>query len=464
MKIVVLGGGPGGYVSAVRASQLGAEVVLIEKEYLGGTCLNKGCIPTKVLLHSTEIYKTLAHESSELGISIKELGIDWNKLQKRKNKVVKKLVSGVEALLKSNQVEILNGTGKFINKNEIEVSTADNKIKKVEFDYCIIATGSSPVILPIPGIGLENIVTSDDALSFEKIPESLCIVGGGVIGVEFASIFSSIGTKVSIVEMLPNIVDTMDQELVQILAKELKNNSVDIFTEHKVESFENLNGSIKVKISKGNEYKEIVAEKVLLAIGRKSNISNIGLEKTGVRFNKNIEVNKYMQTNIDSIYAIGDCNGGVMLAHVASSEGIVAAESIMSKNCKIDFNTIPFCVYTKPEIASVGMTEKTALDKGYKIKIGRFPIYANGKALILGETEGLIKYVVDEDTEEVLGLHIAGPRATELIAEGALAIRLETTIEEIITTIHGHPTVAEALLEGAHAVHDNAIHIPRVTK
>lgn len=464
MEIVILGGGPGGYVAAIRAAQLGADVLLIEKENLGGTCLNKGCIPTKVLLHSAELYKTLLNESSELGILLKELEFDWNNLQIRKNKVVKKLVGGVESLLKSNKVKILRGKGSFINKNEIEVVFSDNKKEKVRFDNCIIATGSIPVIFPIPGIELENIVTSTEALSFEKIPKSLCIVGGGVIGAEFASVFSSLGTKVTIVEMLPNIVDNMDQEIVQFLANELIKSNVDILTNSKVESFEKASELIKVNISDKTGNKEIVVEKVLLSIGRKPNITNIGLEKIGVKFNKFIEVNKFMETNINHIYAIGDCNGGAMLAHVASSEGIVAVESIMNKNPKVDFKTIPYCVYTKPEIASVGMTEKMAVDKGYKIKIGRFPIYANGKALILGETEGIFKYVVDEETEEVLGLHIAGPRATELIVEGSLAIRLEATIDEIITTIHAHPTVGESLHEAALAVNNNSIHIPKSNK
>lgn len=459
MKIAVLGGGPGGYVSAIRLAQLGAEVVLIEKENIGGTCLNVGCIPTKVLIHSSEMFRKLENESDELGILIKELEIDWTKIQTRKTRIINNLVGGVKILLRKNNVKVLIGEGKFLNRNELEIIQEGNKREKIAFDYCVIATGSVPTIFPIPGIDIDNVVTSNEALSFESIPESLCIVGGGVIGSEFASIFSSLGTKVTIVEMLPNIVDTMDQEIVQYLKYELENSGVNILTNSKVESFKNSNGKVKVRISDKDGIKEIEVEKVLLSIGRKPNIKGIGLENIGVKFDRSISVNKYMQTNIDNIYAIGDCNGGVMLAHVASAEGMVAAESIMKISPKIDFKTIPFCVYTNPEIASVGLTEAMAMDKGFNIKTGKFPINANGKSMILGEKEGIFKYVVDEDTEEILGLHIAGPRATELIVEGALAIRLEATIDEIITTIHAHPTVSESLHEAAHAVHNSAIHL-----
>jgi dihydrolipoamide dehydrogenase len=461
MKIAILGGGPGGYVAAIRAAQLGAEVVLIEEKHIGGTCLNVGCIPTKVLLHTAELYKASISEFEELGIIANNVKIDWNKLMERKKNVVNTMVKGVQLILRSYKVKVIRGRGVFISDKEIEVMGVEGEKERVEFDYCIIATGSSPIVPTIPNIELENIVTSEEGLSFNEIPESLCIVGGGVIGTEFANVFSNLGTKVTIVEMLPNIVDNMDQEIIQFLRFNLEKNNVNIMTDTKVEAFEKEGKKVIVKISGENAKETISFDKVLLSIGRKANISGIGLENTGVKFEKAIAVDKYMKTNVESIYAIGDCNGGVMLAHVASAEGITAVEAIMKKSPKIDFKTIPYCVYTKPEIASVGITEKEAREKGYNVKTGKFPVYGNGKAVICGEKEGIFKYVIDGDTEEILGLHIAGPRATELIVEGALAIRLEATIQEIITTIHAHPTVGEALHEAAHAAHGGAIHMTK---
>ncbi|AOY75860.1 dihydrolipoyl dehydrogenase [Clostridium formicaceticum] len=462
MKVVVIGGGPGGYVAAIRAAQLGAEVTLVEKKYIGGTCLNVGCIPTKVLLHTAELYTTLAKESKKLGIKIEKLDIDWKKLQQRKKVVVGQLIGGVNMLLKSNKVKVIMGKASFLNANQLEVQQEEGKKATVDFDYAIIATGSKPFILPIPGVDLEGVITSDEALSLEEIPKSMLVIGGGVIGSEFASVYSSMGTKVTIVEALPNIVATMDQEVTDYLVEALKKAGVDICTDTKVEGIEKTKTGLRVKAVSKEGSKSFEVEKVLLAIGRKPVTENMGLEKIGIKLNKDkIITNKKFQTNISNIYAIGDCRGEIMLAHVASAEGIVAVEGIMGKASKIDFKTIPYAVYTKPELAAVGMTEKQAKEKGYETKTGKFPLYANGKSLIMGEAKGVVKYVVDAKTEEILGLHMAGPRATELIVEGALALRLEATIEEIATTIHAHPTVGESLHEAVHAVHNMAIHLPK---
>lgn len=462
MKIVILGGGPGGYVAAIRASQLGADVTVIEKERLGGTCLNKGCIPTKVLLHTAEQLETIKKDSKEIGIDISDASINWKQLQKRKDKIVKKLVAGVENLFKNNNVTKIIGEGSFINKNQILVKSSDGTNSTVDFDYAIIATGSKPVIVPLPGVDLPGVITSDEALTLPEIPKSMVIIGGGVIGAEFAEVYSTLGCKVTIVEMLPDIVANMDVDIVKPLKDKFTKSGIEIYTKTKVVSISKSSDNLLVNTSSDAGDKSFEAEKVLLSIGRKPVTANMGLEELGITTIKGaVAVNKFMQTNIENIYAVGDCNGGVMLAHVASAEGIVAVESIMKKHPDIDFKTIPYCVYTHPELAGVGLTEEQARNKGYDIKTGVFPMYINGKAMIEGQTEGIVKYIADGSTGEILGLHMSGLRATDLIVEGALAIRLEATVEEIISTIHAHPTVGESLLEAAHAVYGNAIHIPK---
>ncbi|MBU4440791.1 MAG: dihydrolipoyl dehydrogenase [Acetobacterium sp.] len=467
MKIVILGGGPGGYVAAIRAAQLGAAVTLVENKYLGGTCLNVGCIPTKVLLHTTELMDVLKNDAKELGINVLGFETDWQKLQQRKTKIIKNLVGGVNGLLKNNTVTKIIGSGVFLNDHQIKVfvnneSNSSKEAMVIDFDFAIIATGSKPVIPPIPGTELPDVITSETALSLEAVPESLCIIGGGVIGCEFASIYNAFGCKVTIIEMLPEIIANMDKDIVKPLKEKMIKDGVEIFTSTKVESIQQTTEGIAVKTSSKSGEMIVAAQKVLLSIGRKPELDTLELEKAGVETERGaIKVNQKMQTNKPNIYAVGDCNGGVMLAHVASAEGIVAVETIMRIKSKIDFKTIPYCVYTKPELASVGLTEAQASDLGYDVKVGSFPMAANGKAMIMGETSGVVKYIADAVTGEILGLHMAGPRATDLIVEGALAIRLEVTVEELITTIHAHPTVGESLLEAAHAVNGHAIHLMR---
>lgn len=462
MKIAILGGGPGGYVAAIRAAQLGADVIVIEKEHLGGTCLNKGCIPTKVLLHTAEQLETINKDCREIGIDVADATINWKQLQKRKDKIIRKLVGGVDNLFKNNNITKIMGEGSFASKNQILVKTSDGTNATVDFDYAIIATGSKPVIIPLPGVDLPGVITSDEALSLSEVPKSMVIIGGGVIGAEFAEVYGTLGCKVTIVEMLPDIVANMDSDIVKPLKDKFIKSGIEIFTNTRVVSISKSAENLLVNTSSAAGEKSIEAEKVLLSIGRKPVTDNIGLEKLGITTVKGaVAVNKRMQTNIENIYAIGDCNGGVMLAHVASAEGVVAVESIMQKHPNIDFKTIPYCVYTRPELAGVGLTEEQARKKGYDIKTGVFPMYINGKAMIEGQTEGIVKYIANASTGEILGLHMSGLRATELIVEGALAIRLEATVKEIISTIHAHPTVGESLLEAAHAVYGNAIHIPK---
>ncbi|WP_313341088.1 dihydrolipoyl dehydrogenase [Sedimentibacter sp.] len=461
MKIVILGGGPGGYVAAIRAAQLGAEVTIVEKDKLGGTCLNRGCIPTKVLLYTSVEMENVNKEFKEIGIDIKGAEINWEKLQKRKETIVNRLVGGVQTLLRSNKVTKIAGEGSFVNSHQIKIKNDEGEII-LYFDYAIIATGSAPVIIPLPGINLPGVITSDEVLALKEIPKSMAIIGGGVIGAEIASIYSSLGCKVSIVEMLPDIVSNMDQDIVKPLKDKLLKNGVKIYNNTKLESINNSNNGLQLNVSSASGKTTIQAEKVLLSIGRRPVTESLSLEKAGVTTEKGrVKVNKNMKTNIDNIYAVGDCTGGAMLAHVSSAQGIVAAEYIMNRKSQIDFKTIPYCVYTKPELAGVGLTEKQAKERGYAIKVGIAPMYINGKSIIEGDTDGIAKYIADADTGEILGLHISGPRATDLIVEGALAIRLEATIDEITSTIHAHPTVGEILHEAAHSAYGNAIHIPK---
>ena len=467
MKIVIIGGGPGGYVAAIRAAQLGAAVTLVENKYLGGTCLNVGCIPTKVLLHTSELLDLLKNDAKELGITISDYHGDWPKLQKRKTKIIKKLVGGVNGLLKNNGITQITGTAVFVNKHQIKViSEKQDQVttgsQVIDFDFAIIATGSKPVIPPIPGSNHPDVITSDTALSLDAVPASLGIIGGGVIGCEFASIYNAFGCKVTIIEMLPEIVANMDPDIVKPLKVKLQKDGVEIFTSTRVESIQEKPDGLAIATSSAAGEQIITVAKVLLSVGRKAELETLELAQAGIETARGaIVVNKKMQTNVPHIYAVGDCNGGVMLAHVASAEGIVAVETIIGKRSQIDFKTIPYCVYTKPELASVGMTEAQARDQGYEVKVGTFPMAVNGKAMIMGETTGVVKYVTDAATGEILGLHMAGPRATDLIVEGALAIRLEATVAELMATIHAHPTVGEALMEAAHAVNGEAIHLMR---
>lgn len=460
MKIAIVGGGPGGYVAAIRAAQLGAEVTLIEKENLGGTCLNKGCIPTKVLLHTSERIEEIKNDYDKIGIEVCEAKLDWAKLQERKEKIVKNLTGGVGSLLRKNKVTRITGEGEFKNKNQLRVKTEHGTSVTVDFDYAVIASGSRPVVPPLPGTDLPGVITSDEALCLGEVPRSMVIIGGGVIGAEFAAAYSALGCRITIVEMLPKIVANMDQDIVKSLKEKFIKKGIEIHTSTKVESISRTSAGLLINTSSVEGKRFFEAEKVLLSIGRRPATDGLGLENTGVKTERgSIAVERNMRTNVSNIYAIGDCIGGIMLAHVASAEGIAAVESIMGKKTAIDFKTVPYCVYTKPELAGVGLTEEQAKSEGYDVKIGVFPMYGNGKAMIECETEGLVKYIADNDTGEILGMHMAGPRATDLIVEGALAIRLEATIDEIISTIHAHPTISEALQEAARAVHDNPIHI-----
>lgn len=460
-KVAIIGAGPGGYVAAIRAAQLGAEATVIEKNVLGGVCLNVGCIPTKVLLHTAEVF-TAAKEGAMIGLKADNVAVDWDGLMARKKAVVDTLVGGVGTLLRSNAVRIVEGEASFVTPKEIAVTKKDGSKESVSADAVIVATGSEPVVPPVPGFDLDGVMTSTGALSLESLPKSVVLVGGGVIGMEFASIFSSFGAKVTVVEMLPEILPMLDEEIVQILKGVLLRKGVSFHTNSKVVGVEKKGKELAVRVETPAGPLVLDAEKVLVSVGRRPVTKGLGLDRLGIAFDRaRVKVNSRMETSVKGIYAIGDCASHIMLAHVASREGEVAAENIMGHAVDMDYKTVPSAVYTAPEIASVGLSESEAKGRGHRVKVGRFPLMANGKSLIMNESDGMVKYVVDEKYDEILGVHIIGPRATDLIAQGGLALRLEATVDEIITTIHAHPTVGEALLEGAMAVQGRAISLPK---
>ena len=450
--IGIIGGGPGGYVAAIRAAQMGLSAVVIEKDVVGGTCLNRGCIPTKTYLKHTELIKELKR-MDEFGIMVDGYSIDWNKMRERKNGVVKKLTGGIRALFKKNGVELIKGLGTVLNEHEISVSGESEE--KIWAENIIIATGSAPIVPGLKGMDLDGVITSREALDLDQLTEDIVIIGGGVIGVEMASIYSSLGVEVSIVEILSDILVNFDQEMVKELKKTLVDDGVKIFTNSKVTEILNGDDKLTVKID-SEKIDQISTDKVLAAVGRKPVFA--GLEKLDLeQENGFIKVDSHMETSIPGVYAIGDVTGGMLLAHEASAEGITAIKNIKGEY-ELRDNLIPNCVYSLPEIASVGMTEKEAEEEGYEVKIGRFPFKASGKAVAAGSEEGFVKVISDKKWDQILGVQIIGPHATDLIAEAAIAIRLESTSEVLADTIHAHPTLAESVKEAAEDVNDLAIH------
>ncbi len=460
MRLAILGAGPGGYVAAIRAAQLGAQVTVIEETEVGGTCLNWGCIPTKTMIASSEILSK-ARELDKFGIELKgELIPNLAKIIERKNKVVSTQVKGIRGLFKSWGITLKEGRGTLTSANEIEVLTRDGNREKIEADSIIIATGSRPAQFPAFPFDGKNIISSTDALDLTEIPKSLLIIGAGVIGCEFACIYRELGTEVSLVEMLPRAVATEDHDISDLLEKELKKKKIRLITEIKVEKVDIREDGVHAFLSDG---KEIVSEKVLVSIGRDLNSANIGLETVGVEKGSrgNIIVNNRMETNIPGIFAIGDVTGGILLAHMASREGLVAAKNIMGIDAVMDYNVVPAAIFTSPEIASVGIREHQAAGKGIKYKTGHFQFRALGKAHAMGEISGFIKLIAEESSDKLIGAHIIGPHASDLIHEAALAMKAGLTISDIAGTIHAHPTLAEGIMESAESVHGEAIHVPK---
>ncbi|HJL83813.1 MAG TPA: dihydrolipoyl dehydrogenase [Candidatus Marinimicrobia bacterium] len=459
--IVVMGGGPGGYVAAIRAAQLGKSVAVVEKEALGGICLNWGCIPTKSLLKDSEVLH-LVKNADKYGIDVDGYSVNFGASVKRSRRVAKRLSKGIEYLLKKNKIEYIAGTAFLKSATEVEVAGAKGKKKTViQSDNVIIATGARNREFPGLETDGKRVISSKEAMVLDDIPKSMIIIGAGAIGAEFASLYSEYGTEIHLVEMLPGLLPMEDVEISKLLRRLFEDRGMNVHTSAKVEKIERLKTKVKVNITKEDGKEVIEAQMALVAIGVQGNVERLGLEKAGVNVDKNyIQVNEVYQTSVPNIYAIGDVIGAPWLAHVASAEGRVAAEYICAKQPEpLNYGNIPGCTYCRPQVASVGMTEKAATDAGYTLKIGRFPMRASGKALALGEPEGFVKVIFDEKYGELLGCHIIGPEATELIAEAGAVRTLETTHEEILRTVHAHPTISESFMEAVADAYDEAIHI-----
>jgi len=461
--LIVIGSGPGGYVAAVRAAQLGGKVAVVERGELGGTCLNKGCIPTKSLVSSLNVLATVKR-AKDFGIKTGESAVDFPAVMERKNKIVSRLRNGLAALFKSYGIDLIEGNGKIISPDQVQVTNTTHH-SPLTTHHIIIATGSVPAQIPGVEIDGKSVITSVEALELEKVPSSLFIVGGGVIGVEFAGIFNRLGSQVTVIEMLPRIIPTQDEEISEQLERFLERQGIEIKTGCKILGVNRESDGLKIEIGRKQGKETLSVEKILMAVGRKPWTEGVGLEKIGVKVeNGRIVVNDKMETNVPGVYAIGDVIGGDLLAHVASAEGIVAAENSFGKESKIDYKSVPTCIFTTPEVASVGLSEQKAEAFGYEVAIGKFPFAATARALILGENFGMVKIVADKKTDRILGVHIIGPEATDLIEEAALAIKLGATPAELSRIIHPHPTLSEAIFGAAGAVHNEAIDLrkPRI--
>ena len=456
--VVVLGAGPGGYVSAIRAAQLGASVAIVEKQYYGGTCLNVGCIPTKALVRNAEIIRDIQAGKSR-GIKIDgELVLDYKKGKKAKDKACRQLVNGVVGLLAANGVKSYDGLGR-VKSGKIVAVEGENGVEEIGYDKLIIATGSAPKKLPFEGIDLPGVLTSTELLELEEAPKRMVIVGGGVIGCEFATVFAAYGTELTIVEMLPAIMANQDEE-VSAYMKDVLSNDVNILTGTGLEKIEEKDGALNV-VAKDADGKEvnIPCDNVLISIGRQTNLA--GTEELGLEMEKQfIKVDDECRTSDVDVFAIGDVTGKIQLAHVAMEMGTIAAENAMGAHRNLDLSVCPSCIYTLPEVSSVGLTEKAAREAGYDVAIGKFPLLGNGKATATGVGDGFFKIVVDAETKKILGAHLVGHTATEIIAEMAAYMKMGATADDVIGTIHSHPTISESIAEAARDVYGQTIHMP----
>ena len=458
--IIVLGSGPGGYVTAIRASQLGFKVAVIEKENLGGICLNWGCIPTKALLKSAQVFDYLKH-ASDYGLTVKEFDKDFSAVVKRSRDVAEGMSKGVQFLMKKNKIDVIDGFGKVKPGKKVDVTAADGKVTEYTADHIIIATGARSRELPnLPQDG-KKVIGYRQAMTLPEQPKKMIVVGSGAIGVEFAHFYNAMGTEVTIVEFMPNIVPVEDEDISKQMERSMKKAGVSIMTNASVERIDTSGNGVKafVKTAKGEEVLE--ADILLSAVGIKTNIENIGLEETGIATDRDkILVNAYYQTNVPGYYAIGDVTPGQALAHVASAEGILCVEKIAGLHVEaLDYGNIPGCTYATPEIASVGMTEKQAKEKGYEIKVGKFPFSASGKAKAAGTPDGFVKVIFDAKYGEWLGCHMIGAGVTDMIAEAVVARKLETTGHEILKAVHPHPTMSEAVMEAVADAYGEVIHL-----
>jgi dihydrolipoamide dehydrogenase len=442
---IVIGAGPGGYVCAIRLAQLGKKTAIVEKEFFGGVCLNVGCIPSKALIHASKMYHNMSHEASEMGFKVSSPSVDMNQLQKWKNTIVKKLTDGVSGLLKMNKVDSFKGTATFKDSKTIEVKTA-NGVETLSASNFVVATGSRIIELPNFPFDGKKIINSTQALDLNWIPKKFAVIGGGFIGIEIGIVFAKLGSKVTIIEASPNILSTTDRDLVAVVEKKMKKLGIEVLTNTKAD--------------------KIDADCILVSVGRVPNSDNIGLEKLGVKLDarKNIQVDSQGKTNVPGIYAIGDVTGAPQLAHRASMDGLIVAAAISGENAHKDYKTVPWAIFSDPEIAVVGLTEKEAQEKGFKTKIGKFPFAASGRALSTNETDGFIKVIINEKDESILGVHMVGPEVSNLIAEATLAIEMGATFEDVARTIHTHPTLPEAFAEAVENAYGKSIHVYKPTR
>ena len=444
--ITVIGAGPGGYEAAIRCAQLGLKTAICEEREMGGTCLNRGCIPTKALLYSAETYSTIVNQGKELGIIVDDVKVDYKTTAARKDKIVKQLSGGVGALIKARKITSINSRAVLTGKNSFKADGKEYTTGKF-----IIATGSEPARIPIPGIDKDGVLNSDGVLASDKLPESAVIIGGGVIGIEFATLYSAFGKKVTVVEALPRILATLDEEVSSTMQNILKKKGVEFHTGAQVTEIKD---GMEVVFEEDGKTGSAEGEIVVVAIGRRPCTKDIGLEAAGVAVNERgfVTVNDKMETNVPGIYAIGDITGKIQLAHVASTQGLIAAANAAGQDKKMSYDIIPSCIYSDPEIASVGITEAQAKEKGLSVKVGTFSTMGNGRSKILGCKDGFVKLVTEERTGEILGAVIVAPHATDMIAEIAAAMKAEATVEEISDTVHPHPTISEMIMEAAHDV------------
>lgn len=457
MKVAVIGGGPGGYVAALKAAMLGAEVTVIEKNKLGGTCLNVGCIPTKSLLASSDVLRTV-QEAKSFGINVEgEIKPDFKAIVERKQKVTDELVAGIQFLFDKRGVKKIDGFGKLIDKNTVEVTKDDGSVEEVKADRIILANGSIPTVFPFMPYNGKNVITSDEVLSLEKLPESLVIIGGGVIGSEIGQFYSSLGTKVTIIEVLPQILGRMDSDGAKALARQFKKDKIKVMCNVATDSFEVSDDKVKLNLNNG---KSLEAEVVLLCTGRRPNLANSGVAEAGVKMTDRgfIEVNEYMETSLEGVYAIGDIIPTAMLAHVASAEGMVAAENAVKGNSEtVNYKSIPSCVYTEPEVAGVGKTEDELKAEGVEYHVGKFDFRGLGKAKAIGKLQGFIKVLVDKD-DVIIGATLVGPHCTDLLTELSLAVGLGLKAKDVGKVIHAHPSLSEGIMEALHDVHGECVH------
>ncbi len=459
--VVVLGAGPGGYVAAIRAAQLGQKVAIVDKQWMGGVCLNVGCIPSKALLKNAEVAHTLRERGKDFGFSFENLMLDYSVAVKRSRQVSERLVKGIGFLMKKNNIAVFMGTGKLTAKDAVAVTDADGKLTELKSKHIIVATGASAAVPAAWKVDGKKVVTYWEAILQEDLPKSVVVIGSGAIGVEFSTVWNAYGVDVTIVEMLPRIVPLEDEEVSKELEKEFKKRGIKTMTGHKVESVEATKTGVKVVVSADGKQTTLEADQALVAIGFRPNSKDIGLEAAGVKVNERgfIEIDEKMATNVPGIWAIGDVTGKLMLAHVGSAMGIICAENIAGhETVTLNYEMMPRATYCHPQVASFGITEAQAKERGYTVKIGRFPFQANGKALGLGDYAGWVKLVIDEKYGEILGASMIGPEVTELLPELTLAQMMELTPAEIARNVHAHPTISEALMEAAHMAEGHAIH------